>query len=323
VSDRVELGGGSNNDRVTTGQSPFRPQVEWWPWETPPLLTAAEVATAIGRDEAYVRRVWRLFGFPDPEQRTIFFPGDIELFRVQAQGAELFGEEHVEHMTRAVGAGTRTILQATVDLAPASFGDFSHLTDDESDLVRSTADRLLRQLIDALPALLLHQAQEALDFLLTNRARGGVEQYLAVGFCDLVDSTPIERAFPATTARAISAFEIYASDVIGRRRGRLVKFVGDEVMFATTQLDDAREIALEIMQWVAEHDHLSFARSGIAVGRVISRDGDLFGTTVNLAARLVSQAAPDTLVVTDASSGDTVTAKGFDDPVRVRTYRRP
>ena len=316
MSDAVELGSGSNDDGATGGRSRFEARL----WESPPVLTAADVASEIGRDEAYVRRVWRLFGFPDPEERTIFFPGDVELLRVQAASAAAFGEEHVEHITRAIGAGTRGILEAAIALGPASGGGPLDLTRDDAEDVRSIAYALLRQLIDSLPALLRHQAREAVDFLVASTEGGGVEQVLAVAFCDLVDSTPIERTFPAATAKAISDFEIHASDVIGSRRGRLVKFVGDEVMFATSRVDDARDIALDVMRWVAEHEHLSLAHAGIALGRVISRDGDLYGTTVNLAARLASEAAPDTLLVADDNGDQAVLVKGFDDPVRIRTY---
>jgi class 3 adenylate cyclase len=263
-----------------------------------------------------------LFGFADPGGRTIFYPDDVELFRIYTEAAALFGEDHIDHVMRAVGAGTRSILEAVIAVGPASHGDFSLATTEEAEQFRHAAYELLPQLLDSLPALLRHQARETVDFLLSNTPTGGVEQLLAVAFCDLVDSTPIERAFPAATARAISEFEIYATDVIGKRRGRLVKFVGDEVMFATSRVDDACEIAIEVLHWVAEHDHLSLARAGIASGLVVSRDGDLYGATVNLAARLASAAAPDTVVVADDEGDETVLLKGFDEPVRIRTYPR-
>jgi adenylate cyclase len=102
----------------------------------------------------------------------------------------------------------------------------------------------------------------------------------------------------------------------------LVKFVGDEIMFATNRLDEASDIALDLLQWVAAHDHLSHARAGIAQGSVISRDGDLYGATVNLAARLVAHAEPDMIVIADDNGDTDLVVKGFEGAVRVRTSRR-
>ena len=72
---------------------------------------------------------------------------------------------------------------------------------------------------------------------------------------------------------------------------------------------------------------ISSIRAGIASGEVISRAGDLFGTTVNTAARLAAAADPGTVLVTDvvAASADAdagaeviVDAKGFAEPIRAR-----
>ncbi len=287
-------------------------------WGEPATLTASDVAAAIGTDEGEVRRVWRLFGFADPETRAVFFPADIELLRVQAEGTAFFGEEHVQHMTRAVGAGTRNIIEATIALFPAAFGDGSDFTAEEFERLVSRASVLLRRLIHAVPALLVHQAREVGDF----QESVGVDQTLTVVFCDLVGSTPLAHASPGVTAGAVAEFETHAADAVARRGGWLVKFVGDEVMFATSGDEEAREIAFDVLKWVADHDHLSLARAGLARGRVVSRDGDLYGPSVNLAARLVDFAAPDTILMADEKGDTLLSVKGFDGEVRVRTSRR-
>jgi adenylate cyclase len=288
----------------------------------PATLTAADVAAAIGRDEQYVRRVWRLLGLPDPESRAVFFPADVELLRVQSEATELFGVDSVEHMTRAIGVATRSIAEASIALLPGAYGDLSGLRPDEAERVRATANALLPQLIHAIPAILIHQSRETLGFDAPHPSTGSFERTLAVGFCDLVGSTQMANESPTATTRAITDFETYALDAIAQRRGRLIKFVGDEVMFASVGLDEAREIALDLLRWVAGHEHLPHARVGIAHGSVISRDGDLYGATVNLAARLVAHAEPDTIVIADDAGDALIALKGFDEAVRVRTCRR-
>jgi adenylate cyclase len=145
---------------------------------------------------------------------------------------------------------------------------------------------------------------------------------MAVAFCDLVGSTQMANESPTATGQAITAFETFAAEQIAQRGGRLVKFVGDEVMFETSELEQAHDIAFVLLQWIASHDHLSLARVGIARGPVVSRNGDLYGPTVNLAARLAGVAEPDTIVMADDTASTTVAVRGFDDPVRVRTTKR-
>jgi adenylate cyclase len=303
---------------VTSGSAPDSNSIEEWMWGQPPTLTAADVAEAIGVDDASVRRAWRLFGFADPEGAAVFFPADIELVRVHTAATELFGAEPVEHMTRAVGASARNMIEASIAVVSAAFGDLDELPPAEAEQILQAASVLLRDLIHALPALLIHQSRAALGFL----GPGGVEKTLAVAFCDLVDSTALANASPTGTARAIAEFETYAADTIAQRAGRLVKFVGDEVMFATSSVDEAHDLAHEVLQWVADHHHLSLARAGIAHGRVHSVDGDLYGPTVNLAARLTALADPDTIVTADENGTTTLIVKGFETAVRVRTTRR-
>jgi adenylate cyclase len=75
-------------------------------------------------------------------------------------------------------------------------------------------------------------------------------------------------------------------------------------------------------------DTLPSLRIGLAAGEVVTRDGDLFGPVVNLAARLVACAAPEQIVIdaetvrrlgngAAARSLGTLELQGFDDPVEV------
>jgi class 3 adenylate cyclase len=252
-----------------------------------------------------------------------FYPSDVEVFRVSSDAEALIGWEVLEHMTRAVGAGTRNIMEATIALLPDTLGELDERPPAEADRIREVMTTLLTRLIRAMPALLMHQARESLWFMSTGTGVATVERTMTVVFCDLVGSTQMANESPIATGRAITQFETFAAEEIAQRGGRLVKFVGDEVMFATSELDDAQDIAFTLLRWVSDHDHLSSARAGIARGSVISRNGDLYGATVNLAARLAGMAEADTIVVADDTTGTTVEVRGFPEPVRIRTTRRP
>jgi adenylate cyclase len=287
----------------------------------PPSLTAAEVAAQIGRDEEVVRRIWRALGFPDPEQRATFYSSDIEVFRVSADAEAIIGWEILEHMTRAIGAGTRNLMETSLSLLPERFGEINELPRAEADRVWEVMADLMTRQIRALPALLMHQARETLWFMLTDTGVGTVERTMTVAFCDLVGSTQMANESPIATGQAITQFETFAADEIAQRGGRVVKFIGDEVMFATSELHAARDIAVALLRWVSAHEHLSFARAGIARGLVASRNGDLYGATVNLAARLAGMAEPDTIIVAADTANTTVEVRGFEEPVRIRTIR--
>src|SRR3990170_9022826 len=79
--------------------------------------------------------------------------------------------------------------------------------------------------------------------------------------------------------------------------GRVVKMIGDEVMFLVDDPVSAAEIALGLADASRDAAELSDVRVGMAIGPVIEREGDAFGVTVNLASRATSIAYPGTVVV--------------------------
>ena len=121
--------------------------------------------------------------------------------------------------------------------------------------------------------------------------------HLTVGFCDLVGYTQWSRELSATDlGAAVNAFEQEAHELITRAGGRLIKSVGDAVLFSTPAPGTAAAIALDLTDFVATHPALTSLRSGLASGEVLSRDGDLYGSVVNIAARVVKEIDPGTVV---------------------------
>jgi adenylate cyclase len=99
---------------------------------------------------------------------------------------------------------------------------------------------------------------------------------------------------------AVQRFEAVASDLVTDHEGRVVKFVGDAVMFTTKDAGDACRAALEIVDAFSDDDVLAGLRGGIGFGDVVVRDGDCYGPVVNLAARAAAVARTGTVVVSDA-----------------------
>jgi adenylate cyclase len=116
-------------------------------------------------------------------------------------------------------------------------------------------------------------------------------------------------------------------------RGTPVKWLGDGVMFYFQEPANAVLAALVMVEAVGRHG-LPPAHVGIHAGPVIFQDGDYFGRTVNLAARIAEYARPGEVLVSqevvDAAEGGPVTfteigpveLKGVPGPLRLHTARR-
>jgi adenylate cyclase len=100
-------------------------------------------------------------------------------------------------------------------------------------------------------------------------------------------------------ASAVTRFEAAAADVAARRGGRVVKHIGDEVMFSAVDPVVACHLALDLVRFVSADPVLGEARAAVTLGEVVTQDGDLYGPVVNVAARATGEAEPGTLVVTD------------------------
>jgi hypothetical protein len=124
-------------------------------------------------------------------------------------------------------------------------------------------------------------------------AVGYETQWLAVGFVDLVGSTSLgEQLSLRDLGGVLTTFEQLATDTVTASGGRVVKLIGDEVLYTTPDAVSACTLALDLSQVCRDHPLLPSVRAGVAMGRVMLRDGDVFGPVVNLAARLVKAAEP-------------------------------
>jgi adenylate cyclase len=94
----------------------------------------------------------------------------------------------------------------------------------------------------------------------------------------------------------VEDFESTAGEVIARHHGRVVKTVGDGVLYTAVSAIDAVEIGLELPEAWAAEDRPPL-RVGAAYGTVLTHLGDVYSPVVNLASRLTSLGRPGTLLV--------------------------
>jgi adenylate cyclase len=123
---------------------------------------------------------------------------------------------------------------------------------------------------------------------------------VCVGFADLVGFTALSQQLDDhELAQVVGRFEELAYDVVVRHGGRVVKMIGDEVMFSVADPASAVHIALSLAEAYHDEESLSDVRVGVSSGPVLEKEGDLFGPTVNLASRIVAIAFAASVVVSD------------------------
>jgi adenylate cyclase len=135
----------------------------------------------------------------------------------------------------------------------------------------------------------------------------------AVGFADMVSFTRRTAGLGSTDlSQFVQRFEAAARDVVTASGGRVVKTIGDAVLFVADDASTGARVALGLADALGrelDSDEVRLAgladgargvtpvRVGFVWGRILSRFGDVFGPTVNLAARLTDIAEPSTVLV--------------------------
>jgi len=127
----------------------------------------------------------------------------------------------------------------------------------------------------------------------------------AVMFTDIVDSTGMTARLGDTrSVEMVRAHDAMVRRALKDRRGREVKHTGDGIMASFDDANAAVECARAIQQAfdafnLASKEKLR-VRIGLDVGEPVADSNDLFGTTVQTAARLCQAAEPDAVLVSGA-----------------------
>ncbi len=273
---------------------------------TAPHLTQAEVAEVTGFPLELVRRFWRALGFLDlDEGEPAFGEMDIEAVRlfqaivamglvdtdVAVQTARVIGTSMARIAAAQTGPGTTPILGPTGDSVV------------DADQFARQADASIPAMARLLEYVWRRHLQAATRRAMLLRSRGdreGLRSQMAVGFADMVGFTVLSQHLDDEELAAVVArFEELAHDTVLALGGRVVKMIGDEVMFVVPTATAAAGIGLNLAEAYAGDELLSDVRVSLAIGPVLEHDGDFYGSVVNLAGRVVNVARPGTVVVSD------------------------
>jgi adenylate cyclase len=262
--------------------------------------TAVQLAEQSGVELDLARRLRRAMGLPDvPDDEPAFSEEDL---RALERAKTLMEEDgltasEILQLTRTLGLAASRMADAVVGFwtdrltsAVASGKSTEKLIPDPKrveDLELVVGYLLRRHLLDSISR---HVGDPA-DIEAGNM--------VAVGFADLVGFTSLaEQLSDSETGDLIERFERVATDMVVGGGGRVVKMIGDEVMF-TADPSLVPEIALSLSE-AFDSPELPSVRVGIAMGKVVSQLGDLYGPVVNLASRATMAARPGSVLIAPA-----------------------
>ena len=180
------------------------------------------------------------------------------------------------------------------------------------------AGELLLSLVEDVEPLLIYAWRRHLAAtigrLMTNdREIEGTGSVRTVGFADMVGfTTLVRRLSERQLAQLVDRFEAIAGEVIAAHGGRIVKTLGDEVVFVAYDPAAGAAIGLDLLERIGADQGMPDLRVGLALGPVLSHLGDVFGTTVNRASRLTNVARTRTVVIDDALAQSISGVEGFE-----------
>lgn len=303
-------------------------------------LGAADIAARCSIDVDRVTSMWRNVGIAVPDDATPLFSEEDAAISEVILTRGVFSDHKGDDVLRVVGGSIARIAEAVV-------AAYVQIVEPELEEAGATQVERVERNLEAtelgiavgagLGALFQHHLRQAIDRQRLSQ-EGTARRELArvtVGFLDLVGFTSLSsRLDPAELAAVVTRFEVRAFDVASELGGRVVKHIGDEVMFVALDPAAACRIALTLTElFLADGTE---PRGGLCTGDVLVQHGDYYGPVVNLASRLTDAAVPGEVLADEglvAVVGEEHAEiafepagrrllKGFDDTVRVFTLAR-
>jgi adenylate cyclase len=269
------------------------------------VFSAVEVAAETGASIEQAQRLWRALGFPDRGSERAFTRADAEavstLLRLVADGAIDF--DMAVDLTRAVG-------QTMARLADWEVGTLVQRVQELEAGEGATGSRATTALglLDALNApfegLLVYVWRRHLAAAVARVEALGADDAdlhtteVTVGFADIVQFTALtNRLDHDRIGDLVEIFESRCADVVAGQRGRVIKSLGDAVLFVNEDPIRAYDTAEGIISVIGRDPRMPDVRVGLSTGSVVMRLGDVFGPAVNMAARLTGVARRNRIIV--------------------------
>jgi len=260
----------------------------------------SEVLTAIaGVPQELAERLWRAMGFtPVEDDEAAYVEDDLRALQQGAQALAFEAPNEIIYQTRVMSAALSRVAEVTSDNIVARMEELRQAGATEAEVAAALSGPGPEEIDHLVGYMYRRQLRAALWRKLADPEHLGSHSVLAVGFVDLVRFTALtEDIAEDELGELIDRFETIVHDRVTDGGGRIVKMIGDEVMFVAERADQAVQIAVDLVEAFHLDDSVPSARAGITLGAVLSHGGDYFGPVVNLASRIVDVARTSTVVV--------------------------
>jgi adenylate cyclase len=310
--------------------------------------TFRELSERTGVPLDLLRVIREALGFAQPRPEDRVREDELAIVpAIEVQLASGIAPEMIERLLRAYGDGLRRIVETEtewyrteVQLPLLERG----MTEAEMLAAQADIGSRMAPLMEQALLSVYHGQQEhawsksAVEDVEAALERAGLYRRIhrppAVSFLDITGYTRLTEERGDEAAAELAAK--LATVVRGASRehgGQPVKWLGDGVMFYFPNPGDGVLAALDMVEGIAA-DALPPARVGIHAGPVVFQEGDYFGRTVNIAARIADVARPGEVLVSqevvDAAELDglgltaigPIELKGVSEPLRLHSVRR-
>jgi adenylate cyclase len=296
---------------VAGGELSFPPGL-YLPEPVPMSETYEELGAALGRSPDLVRRLSRELGFPAPENDRIR-ADDAEMLSLVLTNFDLADEDDLSRFARLYGGTMQRLVTSGVQFFDRTVRQrvaTYDLPDAEKDaLVYERAAGFAQVVSSIVPWLQRrHREYAVVEYLVgvieaymeeRGLARRQPKQPPAIAFLDLTGYTALAEEHGDEAAAELAAELASVVQDATRTHGcRPVKWLGDGVMFHFTDPGQAIVSGLDLVEETERATSVP-ARMGINAGPVVVQEGDYFGRTVNVAARIADYARPHEVLVSE------------------------
>jgi adenylate cyclase len=280
-----------------------------------PLLARryGDIAKEVGLDPGLMRRIRAVIGTAAASDDEPIREDDEEIARMLAEARRLGADDNaLARIALVFVDAVRRLVEAQRDfIDEVLIRPYLALGRSTSELLEEVGNSrmryraLARQLMLLLNDRLIDEAvfQNVVVLMEAALAERGIARepdrtQPAIVFVDQTGFTSLtEESGDLQAAQSAATFYELAQVAAGAHGGRLVKILGDGVMLHFPDATSAVRFAIDVRDRVGATT-LPAIHAGINAGPVLRRDGDYFGSVVNVSSRLADVAGPEEILVT-------------------------